>query len=84
MYFSHLKTNGTTVKFDLLGCTRARSECCVVFLWFEYLLFHPRGCDVFFRVWLSQILIWLQLLQFLNVTQHFWENIITLSVLLAH
>lgn len=41
-YFSHLKTNDTTVKFDVLGCTRARSECCIVFPWFEYLLLHSR------------------------------------------
>lgn len=45
-----------------------------------------RGCNVCFCVWLpqSQILTWLQLLRFLNVSQHFWENIITLNISLAH
>lgn len=78
---SHLKPNATTLKFDLLGC---RSECCIAFLWFEYLLLHPGDCNVFFRVWLSQPLTWLQLLQFLNVSQHFGETIITLHISLAH
>lgn len=81
---SHLKPNATTLKFDLLGCTRARSGCCTAFLWFAYLLLHPGDCNVFFRVWLSQILTWLQLLQFRNVSQHFGENIITLHISLAH
>lgn len=79
-----MKPNATTLKCDLLGCTRARSEGCIAFLWFEDLLLHPGDCNVFFRVWLSQILTWLQLLQFLNVSQHFGENIITLHISLAH